>query len=1094
MDELATLRQHWRVRRVTEGVLLALAATVAMLVVTVAADNLLKFGTTGRIVLAFLLWGTAIGSVAVLVIQRWLEDRRDDFFAAMVEEKHPELGNKFINALQLGRSNGYGSPRLVEAIVHDAAEATADLELLDCLDSRLVRRNAGLLAAAAALLVLYPIGFSAARFGNGLGRVLLPSASIAPYTATQVVEVTPGNKRFLEGTPITITAQVAGKLPRECRLNQRKPGGMWQRSVMGRVADSRDRFQFAIAAADESIEYFVEAGDGRSETYRVEVVERPEITGIVVDYELPAYTGLPPRRVEDSLGELHAIAGSVARLEFTANKPLQRAVLVAALSPALRAGSEPGNTDSSATEIASKRVFHANSGPRPGLIDCTRGSDDRHWLASLPIAGPGTYQVKATDTEGFEGPDPVRHSITLARDVAPAVTITSPGRDLPAKPDQVISLAVDAKDDYGLAELRLLFRVNDEQSVRELKTWPYPGAQTQVSEKLDWNLAEHGLKSGDLVQYWAAAADRNDVTGPGQSESRRYSIFIIQPEQLLAKLEIDLDNYAAVLEELLRLERKNRAETASGLPLDGLVTQQTVIRTRTRQLAAAMRKNAMPAETMIETLEELHAGAMADAIRLLESGRDTADAAKAKTLRDESLPVQDGIIRQLQDLLARLQRNEQAKQALKKLEKTDKPAQQAVTEALNEMIKDLDRFVSDEQEVAEKLEKMPKKPVDEFNQENADALKGLDEFAEKWGKWAKGKVDELTKLPTGFVDDFGLREDVNRIFEEVEMVAERPKSSKLEVAVEDLGAALATKMKEDLELWMPNAPDALKWVLEEPLTNKPMQIPEMPLPSELEDLIGELMQKAEEFDEEADDVTSAWGDNLDQAGWDVSDGPISSFSAKGKTGNDLPNTHEVSGRSGDGRRGKSSGQMVGDTARNLEGRDTPARLNNERYEPGNLKQEQPADPKGATGGGKKAGAGRRGLQGGTPPDFVRDMERLSEKQAGLRERAERVAQELDTRGITSRRLAESIQLMKSVETDLRDLRYEDAARKRRIAIHELKSSVSDLDKSTGLSLSRARDLPPDLREQILQSCDEGLPAGYESLVKSYFRALSEAEK
>jgi hypothetical protein len=122
------------------------------------------------------------------------------------------------------------------------------------------------------------------------------------------------------------------------------------------------------------------------------------------------------------------------------------------------------------------------------------------------------------------------------------------------------------------------------------------------------------------------------------------------------------------------------------------------------------------------------------------------------------------------------------------------------------------------------------------------------------------------------------------------------------------------------------------------------------------------------------------------------------------------------------------------------------------------------------------------------------MERLSEKQAGLRERAEKVAQELDTKGITSRRLAESIQLMKSVETDLRDLRYEDAARKRRIAIHELKSSMTELDKSTGLSLSRARDLPPDMREQILQSSDEGLPQGYESLVKSYFRALSEAEK
>src|SRR5581483_5402884 len=101
--------------------------------------------------------------------------------------------------------------------------------------------------------------------------------------------------------------------------------------------------------------------------------------------------------------------------------------------------------------------------------------------------------------------------------------------------------------------------------------------------------------------------------------------------------------------------------------------------------------------------------------------------------------------------------------------------------------------------------------------------------------------------------------------------------------------------------------------------NGPLKIPEMPLPDALEDMMGDLLQEADDFDQEADDITSAWGDNLNQAGWGVSDGPISSFSAKGKTGNDMPNNMEVSGRSGDGRRGKSSGQMVGDTARGLKG-------------------------------------------------------------------------------------------------------------------------------------------------------------------------------
>ncbi|MFN0198006.1 MAG: hypothetical protein ACKVT0_14770 [Planctomycetaceae bacterium] len=298
-------------------------------------------------------------------------------------------------------------------------------------------------------------------------------------------------------------------------------------------------------------------------------------------------------------------------------------------------------------------------------------------------------------------------------------------------------------------------------------------------------------------------------------------------------------------------------------------------------------------------------------------------------------------------------------------------------------------------------------------------------------------------------------------------------------------------MLEDLETWMLDTPDATQWRLEEPLDKQAMNMPEMPLPDALEDLIGDLLQDAEEFDEEADDLTSAWGDNLNQAGWGTSDGPISSFSAKGKTGNDLPNSNELNGRSGDGRRGKSSGQMVGDTSRGLEGRPTPARLNNERYEPGRLKEEGKQDPNGATGGGKKAGAGQKGLQGGTPPDFVRDMERLNEKQAGLREKAELVAKKLDTQTIIGKRLSDAIQLMKSSEQDVRDRRYDDAARKRKVALSQLRaSSVTPATQST-VDLKRARELPQEFRQDLLQSTDDGYPKGYERLLENYFRTLSE---
>src|SRR5258708_25028378 len=135
------------------------------------------------------------------------------------------------------------------------------------------------------------------------------------------------------------------------------------------------------------------------------------------------------------------------------------------------------------------------------------------------------------------------------------------------------------------------------------------------------------------------------------------------------------------------------------------------------------------------------------------------------------------------------------------------------------------------------------------------------------------------------------------------------------------------------------------------------------------------------------------------------------------------------------------------------------------------------DPNGSRGGGKVEGGGKRGLQGGTPPplDLKRDLGRLSAKQAGLRERAEQVAKKLDSVGVASKKLTESIELMKQAEQDLKDLRYDDAARKRKVALNKLHAAFDNLDEGTAAKISRARDLPPHLRRDLCRWGYKGDP-------------------
>ena len=103
--------------------------------------------------------------------------------------------------------------------------------------------------------------------------------------------------------------------------------------------------------------------------------------------------------------------------------------------------------------------------------------------------------------------------------------------------------------------MRISYRVNSEESIRQLAVFPKRGKPaTETADEYSWRLSASGLKAGDAVQYWASAIDRNILTGPGNADSPRLSLFLVTPEQVIAKLDVQLDDCAQALEELIRLQ------------------------------------------------------------------------------------------------------------------------------------------------------------------------------------------------------------------------------------------------------------------------------------------------------------------------------------------------------------------------------------------------------------------------------------------------------------------------------------------------------------------------------------------------------------
>jgi hypothetical protein len=252
------------------------------------------------------------------------------------------------------------------------------------------------------------------------------------------------------------------------------------------------------------------------------------------------------------------------------------------------------------------------------------------------------------------------------------------------------------------------------------------------------------------------------------------------------------------------------------------------------------------------------------------------------------------------------------------------------------------------------------------------------------------------------------------------------------------------------------------------------------------------VEDEEDMQEQFDDATSGWMDSLDKgAGWDTADGPISNMSAKGVTGNRLPNTSEIGGRSGEGRTGKSSGQFVEEEATGKGGRQTPSRLTPDPFEAGSVKDSSEEAATGSTGGGKDSGQGNEGFQGPVPPPIQDKLKRMAGMQQEIIEKARRIDYGLKKYGYPRGNLPETIEIMERIKGELSDGEITTFTKYQRVVLTDLRDVKETTEKVKNTRQDRSMPLPKELRDEIASAEREPMPEQYEALIRSYFRALSE---
>ncbi|HMD53839.1 MAG TPA: hypothetical protein VKJ65_04745, partial [Phycisphaerae bacterium] len=215
------------------------------------------------------------------------------------------------------------------------------------------------------------------------------------------------------------------------------------------------------------------------------------------------------------------------------------------------------------------------------------------------------------------------------------------------------------------------------------------------------------------------------------------------------------------------------------------------------------------------------------------------------------------------------------------------------------------------------------------------------------------------------------------------------------------------------------------------------------------------------------------------------------MSAQGVTGNNLPKNDEIQGRSGEGREGRASGEMVGATAVGQGGVRTPTRMTGDQFSSGQINDTSNQPPGGATGGGKQSGYGGQGLEGPAPQEMDNDIKRMAGIQAQLLDQTNRLKIQLQATGYNNFKLIEAAVLMQDAEHAMNAYQYQTAMLYQKMATQDL----STAQVLTGAEARVSVDNPQQSDKIInkLSDTDIGaLPNGYADPVKAYFVKLSQS--
>jgi hypothetical protein len=585
--------------------------------------------------------------------------------ALRVEKNHPDLKGRLVAALQfrhydLSKTNF--SKALIDMTGRQALKLTSGIDFNEIVSGYplwIKLRSGAIVAGLAVVIGLLVPGI----FSKAIEVYSQPTRVVAPPPGFSLV-VSPGNEERVKYSDVQIGgAMIGGGFEDEVEIYYRFAEGRWQsetQSLYNREVYSTgmgDSLPFSITLKQvrRSFDYYILAGDIQSETYAIDIVERPRVTNLKLRVTYPSYTRLEPLTLDENNGSFAALVGSRANLEIGANREIEEGYLVL--------------DDSSRAKID----FSGDRG-----------------TADLAINDDFSYHIRILDRQGEQNPDPIEYMVTAVPDEYPVINIIYPGFDLNLDENMMIPFNVYIYDDFGFSSLVLKYQVvsGGRRGAENVAVINFSDRiETEGEVSFNWDLDPFNLLPSDYILYHFEVADNDRISGPKITSTRVFAARLPSIDEIVMQTETQQEGRVFKAEEILR-EQRDMAEKLRQLAqqvkaadklewqqqkdLENILDQQELTAEKLEEMARKMEEsieqmenNNLLSEQIMQKMMELQklfkevaTQEMKDAMKKLAEALKEMSQEEIEKAMDEFQMTQEEMLKRLErsvELLKRMQ-------------------------------------------------------------------------------------------------------------------------------------------------------------------------------------------------------------------------------------------------------------------------------------------------------------------------------------------------------------------------------------------------------------------------------------------------------